>query len=68
MQMLNTALFAIMIAAASTPGCLVAQDSRNLVGTWKLVSASTSTAKGDKNNTPYGQNPVGFLTYTSAAE
>jgi hypothetical protein len=35
-----------------------------LVGTWKLVSASSTTAKGECNETPYGLNPAGFLTYT----
>ena len=65
MQTLTTALFAITVLTAIMPGRLVAQDVRNLVGTWKLVSASTSTAKGEKDNNPYGQNPVGFLTYTA---
>ena len=35
-----------------------------LVGTWKLVSASTTTSTGERSETPYGVNPVGFLTYT----
>jgi hypothetical protein len=35
-----------------------------LVGTWKLVSASTTTSTGERSETPYGLNPVGFLTYT----
>jgi lipocalin-like protein len=35
-----------------------------LVGTWKLVSASSTTAQGERCETPYGPNPVGFLTYT----
>ena len=35
-----------------------------LVGTWKLVSASTTTSTGGRSETPYGLNPVGFLTYT----
>ena len=34
------------------------------VGTWKLVSASSTTSKGERNETPYGLNPVGFLTYS----
>jgi hypothetical protein len=33
-----------------------------LVGTWKLVSASSSTAAGERSE-PYGLSPVGFLTY-----
>jgi hypothetical protein len=35
-----------------------------LVGTWKLVSASSTTSKGERNETPYGAGPAGFLTYT----
>lgn len=36
-----------------------------LVGTWKLVSASSTTSKGERNETPYGLDPVGFLTYSA---
>jgi hypothetical protein len=36
-----------------------------LVGTWKLVSASSTTKTGERSDTPYGPNPVGFLTYTA---
>lgn len=36
-----------------------------LVGRWKLVSASSTTSKGERNETPYGLEPVGVLTYTS---
>jgi hypothetical protein len=36
----------------------------NLVGTWKLVSASSTTSKGEPGEPPFGLNPVGFLTYT----
>jgi hypothetical protein len=35
-----------------------------LVGTWKLVSASSSAASGERNDTPFGPSPAGFLTYT----
>ncbi|MGD0132168.1 MAG: lipocalin-like domain-containing protein [Bryobacteraceae bacterium] len=38
--------------------------SNKLVGTWKLVSASTTTSTGERSETPYGLDPVGFLTYT----
>jgi hypothetical protein len=38
--------------------------SAAILGTWKLVSASTSTAGGERNDTPFGQSPTGFLTYT----
>jgi hypothetical protein len=36
-----------------------------LVGTWKLVSASSTTSTGDQSESPYGAQPAGFLTYTS---
>ncbi|HEY6248494.1 MAG TPA: lipocalin-like domain-containing protein [Candidatus Angelobacter sp.] len=45
-------------------GSLVTRGSDKLVGTWKLVSASLSTAGGERNDAPFGQNPTGFLTYT----
>lgn len=35
-----------------------------LVGTWKLVSASSRGASGEQNEPPYGLNPAGVLTYT----
>jgi hypothetical protein len=35
-----------------------------LVGTWKLVSASSTTSTGERTETPYGVSPAGFLTYT----
>jgi Lipocalin-like domain len=38
--------------------------SAPILGTWKLVSASTSTASGEGNDAPFGQCPTGFLTYT----
>jgi hypothetical protein len=40
------------------------QASDKLVGTWKLVSASSTTSKGEPSEPPYGLNPAGFLTYT----
>jgi hypothetical protein len=36
-----------------------------LVGTWKLVSASSTTSTGQRSETPYGAGPAGFLTYTA---
>ena len=34
-----------------------------LVGTWKLLSASSTTSTGERIETPYGPGPTGFLTY-----
>lgn len=39
--------------------------NNSIVGTWKLVSASTSTANGGQNDAPFGHSPTGFLTYTA---
>ena len=36
----------------------------SLVGTWKLVSCTTTTDKGVVND-PMGSHPTGFLTYTA---
>jgi Lipocalin-like domain len=35
-----------------------------LVGTWKLIGASSTTSTGEMIENPYGEGPVGFLTYT----
>jgi len=37
--------------------------NEKLVGTWKLLSASSTTSTGERIEAPYGVNPVGFLTY-----
>ena len=50
--------FIFLVAAT-----LVRTENR-LVGTWKLVSASSTTSKGERNETPYGANPAGVLTYS----
>ncbi len=42
----------------------IAQSKESLVGTWKLVSATDTTDKGEVRDA-YGQNPTGFITYTS---
>jgi hypothetical protein len=36
-----------------------------LVGTWRLVSASSTTSSGERNETPYGRSPAGVLTYAN---
>ena len=55
----GTAILAMADAAVSGP------TNEKLVGTWKLVSASSTTRAGERSETPYGPNPSGFLTYTS---
>ncbi len=55
---LAIAAFAVFFAAVVGP----ADDK--LVGTWNLVSASSTTSSGEPSEPPYGPNPSGFLTYT----
>jgi hypothetical protein len=38
--------------------------NNELVGTWNLVSASSTTSAGEPSEAPYGSSPMGFLTYT----
>jgi Lipocalin-like domain len=40
------------------------RTNNELVGTWNLVSASSTTSAGEPSEAPYGSGPVGFLTYT----
>ncbi len=35
-----------------------------ILGTWKLVSASSSTSDGERSDAPFGVGPTGFITYT----
>lgn len=44
-------------------GLFVHTDDK-LLGTWKLVSASSTTTAGERGETPYGPSPAGTLTYT----
>ncbi len=46
------------------PPCGIAQSKGALVGTWKLVSASDTTEKGEVKEA-FGKNPAGLLTYTA---
>jgi hypothetical protein len=55
---LATAAFAFFFAA------VVGQSDDKLTGTWKLVSATSTTSSGEKCEPPYGPNPSGFLTYS----
>ena len=59
------AVFVAMAAFIATSPALTSQTQDNLVGTWKLVSVSSWTDKGDINRAAHGPNPTGFLTYTS---
>lgn len=43
---------------------MTGNSNDQLVGTWKLVSATSASASGKQNEPPYGIDPVGVLTYT----
>ncbi len=51
-----------MALAFTLAGSVRAQDK--LIGTWKLVSASSSTEIGATNKAVYGPEPTGILTFT----
>jgi len=42
---------------------MIGHAGDKLLGMWRLVSASSTTRDGERNETPYGASPVGFLTY-----
>jgi hypothetical protein len=42
-----------------------AQRENSLVGTWRLLSASSITASGERDESPYRAGATGFLTYTA---
>jgi lipocalin-like protein len=42
---------------------MIGHANDKLVGTWKLVSASSTTSSGERNEAPYGPSPAGLLTY-----
>jgi Lipocalin-like domain len=46
------------------PSSAMTQTKESLVGTWKLVSITQTTEKGEVEHF-WGENPTGFLTYTS---
>ena len=63
---MKSSIFAIASILLAVLPSGISQSKDALVGTWKLVSATTMTEKGEVTNTePYGKNPTGFLTYTS---
>jgi hypothetical protein len=49
----------------AAPSLLTAQTKQSVVGTWKLVSVSSTNDKGVVNNAIYGTHPAGLITYTA---
>lgn len=64
-MMTRATSFALGVLAIGLASDSPAQSSRDLVGTWKLVSGTARTGNGDKGTEVYGRNPTGFVTYTS---
>jgi hypothetical protein len=63
--MTRTTSFALALLVIALAANSPAQSSRDLVGTWKLVSGTARTGNSDKGTEVYGRNPTGFVTYTS---
>jgi len=59
-QWLLTAALILSAFASAT----MAQTKEPLVGTWKLMSITDTTDKGEVKHV-WGENPTGFLTYTA---
>ena len=57
-------VIAMTLATLTFPSAAVAQSKDDLLGTWKLVSATHTTDKGDVKDA-FGPNPIGFITYTT---
>ena len=61
--MRGSLIFLSVFAVASSTANAQCKDS--LVGTWKLVSVTSTTDKGVVDKSALGQNPSGLLTYTA---
>jgi lipocalin-like protein len=59
---LTTLIIAIVAVAAAQS--VSGQEGGGLVGTWRLVSVTTSSTDGATNDSVFGSNPSGLLTYT----
>ena len=57
-------ILAVTIAALPLSSPTLAQSKEALVGTWKLLSFTNTTEKGDVKFL-MGQKPTGFITYTA---
>ena len=57
-------LLVVILAIVFSPA-VGAQCKDSVVGTWKLVSTTATTEKGDVDTAVLGQHPSGLLTYTA---
>ena len=56
----------VSLLVLAIPSLLTAQSKDALVGTWRLVSVSSSNDKGQVNPAVYGLHPTGLITYTAS--
>jgi Lipocalin-like domain len=63
--MRSISVFLVSVLALVFSSTVNAQCKDSVVGTWKLVSTTTTDDKGDVNKAPLGRNPSGVLTYTA---
>jgi Lipocalin-like domain len=61
---MTKSMLAVALILMALPSTGMAPSKESLVGTWKLAFAKDTTDAGEVKNA-YGQNPTGFLTYTS---
>jgi hypothetical protein len=57
--------FSVMLLAIVVSPTVSAKCKDSIVGTWRLVSTTATTDKGDVNKAVLGQHPSGLLTYTA---
>src|SRR5215469_3883153 len=55
----------VVLSFLAVPSFLSAQAKDALLGTWRLVSVSSSTDNGKVDNEVYGLHPKGLITYTA---
>ncbi|MFY9527720.1 MAG: lipocalin-like domain-containing protein [Candidatus Acidiferrales bacterium] len=63
--MRNSIVVLVAALAAVFSSTASAQCKDSIVGTWKLVSVTSTTDKGEVNRAVLGQNPSGFVMYTA---
>jgi hypothetical protein len=55
---------ALLLIASNLQASAGGQPKNQLVGTWKLLSATSTSLTGTVNHAAFGPHPSGFLTFT----
>jgi hypothetical protein len=63
--MTRNSVFLVSVAAVAFSLTANAQCNDSVVGTWRLVSNTVRTEKGEVNAAAFGEHPSGLLTYTA---